>query len=258
MTKINRDDEKLIRNFCKKVKYNLKESNSIKNDVEEELFGNIKEKAISYMDTGIVSNSAVKMAISEYESPQSVLKELSAEYKVKKFTNNKFLGLAFLLFFVSAFTILGFYFWNMHLVQKDFDRATIDVDLFAMKEIENHSTLPYLVNENPTIKAIWMTTGKSESQGKTYVYPENLNQEPDKYQRKDNIFYGTVFSGYVSDIGNKNFQIEMDIAQIHLKPTVLFIGAFMLLFSLVLFIYWVRDNIRYRYPKDVSLKLIKI
>lgn len=248
MSIINRKDEKLIRNFCKKVKNNLKESKHIQNEVEEELFENIKAKALSLVNENVTPSMAVKLALDEYESPKSVLEELSEEYKVKKTINNKFLSFSILLFFVSAVILSGFYYWNIYLIQKDFDRATMDVDILAVKQMGNESALPYLVTENPTIEAIWTTISNEKNKDRsTYVFPENLNLGVNMFERTDNIFYETVFHGYVSDIGNKNFQIEMNVAQVHLKSTIFFIGALILLLSLSFFIYWVKDNIKYKY-----------
>lgn len=248
MSIINRKDEKSIRNFCKKVKNNLKESKHIQNEVEEELFENIKAKALSLVNENVTPSMAVKLALDEYESPKSVLEELSEEYKVKKTINNKFLGFSILLFFVSTVILSGFYYWNTYLIQKDFDRATMDVDILALKQMGNESTLPYLVTENPTIEAIWTTISNEKNKdGSTYVFPENLNLNVNMFERTDNIFYETVFYGYSSNKGNKNFQIEIDVAHVQLKPTVFFIGAFILLLSLSFFLYWVIDNIKFKH-----------
>lgn len=67
-----------------------------------------------------------------------------------------------------------FYFWNMYLLQKDFDRATMDIELLVKNETGNDATLQYLVNENPTIEAAWTTIiNKGTNTESTYVFPEN-------------------------------------------------------------------------------------
>lgn len=74
MKTLSSNDKKLIRNFCKRVVHHLKEPRPVKHEVEEELFSNIKNLALSYVDEKATPHKAVKMALNKYESPQSVLK----------------------------------------------------------------------------------------------------------------------------------------------------------------------------------------
>lgn len=248
MKTISAADEKQIRSFTEKVRNHLREPKDVKNEVGEELFSNIRSLADSYRTENVTAEEAVGLALNEYGSPESVVKELSEEYKVKKFTGNKFLGFSGLLFLIGAIVISIFYFWNYYLVQEASDKVSMNLERSALlKNYDGERMIPLIMGENHPIEAVWSRyVDAQEGIDNTYIYPEHVSREIDDYPRKNSIFQYTTFHGYSVDPGPEYAQIDITVALTYMKNTVVYTGVFFLALSLLLFVYWAVKNIRYR------------
>lgn len=248
MKTISAADEKQIRGFSEKVRNHLREPKHIKNEVEEELFSNTRNLAGSYRSEKVSSAEAVRLALNEYGSPESVVSELSTEYKVKKFICNKYLVFSGLLFLIGAIVVSSFYFWNSYLVQEASAKVSMDLERSALLgSYDGELMLPIIVEENRTIEAVWSRfVNVQEGIEHTYIYPKHVSPDIDEYERKNSLFHYTAFHGYSAEPGPEYAQIDVTVAHTYLKNTVVYSGIFLLGLSLLLFVYWIIKNSRYR------------
>lgn len=248
MKTISAADEKKIRSFSEKVRNHLREPKHVKNEVEEELFSNIRSLADSYQTEKVNSEEAVCLALHEYGSPESVVRELSAEYKVRKLTSKKLLGLSGLLFLIGAIVVSIFYFWNYYLVEEASSKFSRDLERSALLKIDNAEIItPLIMAENRPIEAVWSRyVDAQEGIDNTYIFPEHVSPDIDEYERKNSLFHYTSFHGYSGEPGPEYARIDITIALTYLKNTVVHSGVFLLALSLLFFVYWIIKNGRYR------------